>query len=127
MASLCLEDEVSPVAVGKEHYYAISERSLNGEVAYRVRESWASLSPFRAEWSISLLVSRDLIEPPVAVVCFEVSGALKMFLGRFGWLRMCITELDVGLVKIGDFVAAASADDPCGLVGEPLAVTDDFL
>ena len=50
-----------------------------------------------------------------------------MFLGRFGWLRMCITELDVGLVKIGDFVAAASADDPCGLVGEPLAVTDDFL
>jgi len=50
-----------------------------------------------------------------------------MFLGRFGWLRMCVTELDVGLVKIGDFVIAAPADDPCGLIGEPLAATEGFL
>lgn len=50
-----------------------------------------------------------------------------MFLGRFGWLRMCTTELDVGFVKIGGFWTAAPADEPCGLVVELLTVTEDFL
>jgi len=40
---------------------------------------------------------------------------------------MCMTELDVGLVKIGGFVTVAPARDPCGLVGDPLAVTERFL
>lgn len=92
---------------------------------------WASLSLLRAGCPISLLVSRDLDELPATVSCFDEleasRGTLKMFLGRFDLLRICVTELDVGFEKIGDFAVLALADDTCGLAGEPLAVTEDFL
>ena len=75
--------------------------------------------------------SRDLIELPASVGCCDKPeasrGALKMFLGRFGLLRMCVTEPEVGLEKIGDFVTVAVAGEPCGSVGEPLTVTKGFL
>ena len=104
---------------------------MNGEVAYRSREHWASLSPFRAEWLISLLVSRDLTELLATVGCLDELGAsrggLKIFLGRIGLLCVCTIELKVGLEKTGGFVTVAPAGDPCGLVDEPLTVTERFL
>lgn len=109
----------------------ISERSLNKEVAYRSRGPWASLSPFRADWLISLLVSRDLTELLATVGCLDELGAsrngLKIFLGRIGLLCVCTTKLEVGLEKIGGFVTVAPAGDPCGLVDDPLTVTERLL